>query len=276
MLVPGLVLYSAFIIYPVLYSVWTSLTNFSGLGSADFVGVDNYRTLAEDSFARHSFVNTVIILVIAGVVLVPGGFFLAVLLNSRVKGGSGLRALLFAPQIIAPILVGLIWIFVLDPKIGLINRALAGVGSGAAPQWIGGPTLSPYSIAIVYCWSSIGFAMTIFYAGLQVLPADVFEASSLDGASRWQQLRYVTVPLMKPTFAIVAVLVFTGALRIFELVYQLTGGGPVHASDVLVSYMYYITFTIQNYGPGMAMAVVITLLGAVVAATYAVLMRERT
>lgn len=235
-----------------------------------------YKGLLHDSFAQHAFINTVIILVIAIVVIVPAGFFLALLLNSRVAAGGVLRALLFAPQIIAPILVGLIWIFILDPKIGLINRLLAAVGLSAQPLWIGGATLSPFAIALVYCWSSVGFAMTIFFAGLQTLPADVMEASALDGATSWKQIRYVTIPLMKPTFLIIAVLIFTGALRIFELVYQLTGGGPVHASEVLVSYMYYVTFTLQSYGPGMALAIVITLLGAVVAGGYALLTREKT
>ena len=105
--------------------------------------------------------------------------------------------------------------------------------------------------------------MTIFYAGLQLLPGDVMEAAQLDGAAAWQQLRYVTIPMMRETFAIVAILLITNVFKIFELVYMLTGGGPVHRSETLVSYMYFVTFTNQRYGSGMAIAVVVFVLGAV-------------
>ncbi len=117
--------------------------------------------------------------------------------------------------------------------------------------------------------------MTIFYAGLQLLPPDVMEASALDGASRFQQTWYVTIPMMRETFAITTVLVITNVFKIFELVYQLTGGGPIHKSETLVSYMYFITFTSQQYGPGMAFAVIITILGAIVSVGYLFLLRGR-
>jgi raffinose/stachyose/melibiose transport system permease protein len=218
--------------------------------------------------------NTIIILIVSLVILIPASFALALLLRRRIAGGGTLRALVFGPAIIAPILVGLIWVFILDPKIGLLNRALASFG--AAPvQWIGGDTLTPYAVALVFIWSSIGFAMTIFYAGLQLLPADVIEASAIDGATGWQQLRHITVPMMRETFAIVTILMITNVFKIFELVYMLTGGGPVHASETLVSYMYFVTFTNQQYGYGMALAVIITILGAVVSVGYLALARGR-
>jgi raffinose/stachyose/melibiose transport system permease protein len=180
----------------------------------------------------------------------------------------------FAPAIIAPILVGLVWVFILDPKIGLLNRVLAGA-SISPVQWIGGDILSPYAISFVFIWSSIGFAMTIFYAGLQLLPGDVMEASEIDGASGWQRLRFVTIPMMRETFAIVTILMITNVFKIFELVYMLTGGGPVHRSETLVSYLYFITFTNQQYGLGMAIAVIVTFLGAIVSIGYLYLSRER-
>jgi raffinose/stachyose/melibiose transport system permease protein len=230
--------------------------------------------LADDPFFWQSLQNTIIILVVSIVLLVPLSFGLALLLRRKIPGGAGMRALVFGPAIIAPILIGLIWVFILDPKIGLINRLLAGIGIPPV-QWIGGDILTPYAVSAVFIWSSIGFAMTIFYAGLQVLPEDVMEASSLDGATGWQQLRYVTVPMMRETFAIVAILLITNVFKIFELVYMLTGGGPVHRSDTLVSYMYFVTFTNQQYGSGMAIAVIVTVLSAIVSIGYLVLSRER-
>jgi raffinose/stachyose/melibiose transport system permease protein len=271
---PALILFSVFVVYPVVYSMGFSLTKFQGFGTPEFIGFKNYIALADDPFFWQSLQNTIVILVVSIVLLVPLSFGLALLLRRRIPGGPALRALVFGPAIIAPILIGLIWVFILDPKIGLINRLLAGIGVPPV-QWIGGDILTPYAVSAVFIWSSIGFAMTIFYAGLQVLPEDVMEASSLDGATGWQQLRYVTVPMMRETFAIVAILLITNVFKIFELVYMLTGGGPVHRSDTLVSYMYFVTFTNQQYGSGMAIAVIVTVLSAIVSIGYLVLSRER-
>jgi raffinose/stachyose/melibiose transport system permease protein len=264
MIAPAVIVFSVFIVYPVGYSLWFSFTNFVGFGTPHFVGAKNYVTLANDPIFWSSLHNTFIILVLSVVILIPCAFLLAMLLRQRIPGAGALRAFVFAPAIIAPILVGLIWVFILDPKLGLINKVLGFVGITHPPVWIGGNTLTPYSVALVFIWSSLGFAMTIFYAGLQVLPTDVMEASRIDGATGFQQMRYVTMPMMRGTFGIVTVLIVTNVFKIFELVYQLTDGGPVHRSEVLVSYMYFITFTVQRYGPGMALAVIITVLGAIV------------
>jgi len=275
MLVPTLAVYTAFVVYPVGYSLFYSFTDFLGFGQAAFVGGANYVRLAQDPIFWVSLRNTMIILVLSVVVIIPCSFLLALLLNRPFPGARIIRALLFTPAIIAPILVGLIWVFVLDPRIGLLDTALRALGVSSPPVWIGGAALGPISIAIVFIWSTLGFAMTLFYAGLQLVPGDVLEASALDGASRAQQVRYIVIPMMKETFGITTVLVVTNVFKIFEIVYQLTGGGPIHKSETLVSYMYYITFTSQNYGPGMAFAVIITALGALVSVGYLVLLRGR-
>lgn len=275
MLAPALVLFSAFMVHPVLYALAFSFTDFVGFGEAEFTGLDNYARLGADPFFWISLQNTLIILVVSLAVLVPASFALALLLQRQIAGVGLLRALSFGPAIIAPILIGLIWVFILDPRIGLLNRLLVPLGMPEV-QWIGGDVLTPYSVALVFIWSSIGFAMTIFYAGLQLLPRDVMEASELDGASAWQRLRYVTVPMMSETFGIVTILLVTNVFKIFELVYMLTGGGPVHRSETLVSYMYFVTFTNQQYGLGMAIAVIVFVLGAAVSVAYLALARRRS
>ncbi|MBT2443952.1 sugar ABC transporter permease [Streptomyces sp. ISL-36] len=263
MVAPAFLLYSLYMVFPILYSLTYSFTDFDGVSASGFTGLDNYLHMAQDAAFWTSLRNTAIILGVAVFLLVPLGFLLAVLLSGNVRGSGVLRALVFAPAIVAPILVGLIWIFILDPEIGLVNAFLLSVGVPAHPQWIGGDTLSPYSIAFVYLWQQIGFAVTIFYAGIRMLPRDVMEASSLDGATRLQQLRHIQIPMLQETFGIVTALVVTGVFKVFELVYALTGGGPVHLSEVMVSYMYHITFTTQQYGYGMALAVVVFVVGAV-------------
>ena len=275
MVTPTLAFFTVFVIIPIVYSLYYSLTSFLGFGPSQFTGLKNYGTLLHDPLFWTSMRNTLIILVLSVVVLIPASFLLAMLLRRPFPGARILRALVIAPGIIAPILVGLIWVFILDPRIGLANQALSGLGVRHPPVWIGGDTLGPYSIAIVFIWSTIGFAMTIFYAGLQLVPGDVLEASSLDGAGAVQQTWRVTIPMMRETFAITTVLVVSNVFKIFELVYQLTGGGPIHKSETLVSYMYFITFTSQQYGTGMAFAVIITVLGAIVSLGYLVLLRGR-
>lgn len=274
MLSPALVLFTAFFVYPVGYAIAYSFTDSVGFGAAEFVGIDNYLALTDDPFFWQSLRNTAVILVVSLAVLIPSSFALALLLRRQIAGAAGLRAMAFGPAIIAPILVGLIWVFILDPRVGLLNRLLEPLGVPPV-QWIGGNTLTPYAVSLVFIWSSIGFAMTIFYAGLQLVPSDVIEASKLDGASSWQQLRHVTIPMMHETFAIVTILLITNVFKIFELVYMLTGGGPVHRSETLVSYMYFVTFTNQRYGSGMAIAVIIFLLGAITSLLYLAAARRR-
>ena len=274
MLAPILIAFTMFVVYPVVYAGVFSFSRFQGFGAPTWVGLDNYVALLNDPFFWQSLQNTVVILVVGLAVLIPASFTLALLLQRAIRGGGTLRALVFGPAIIAPILVGLIWVFILDPKIGLLNRILGGFGVPPV-QWIGGDYLTPVSVSIVFIWSSVGFAMTIFYAGLQLLPADVMEASQLDGATGLQQILHIKIPMMRETFAIVTILMITNVFKIFELVYMLTGGGPVHRSETLVSYMYFVTFTNQQYGYGMALAVVITVLGALVSAAYLVAARRK-
>lgn len=274
MISPALVLFTGFIAFPVVYSLIFSFTQYAGFQPPAFNGVDNYIRLFADKFFWRSLGNTSIIFWITLVVLIPLAFGLALLMQKRIPAVGALRALVFAPAIIAPILSGLVWVFILDPQIGLLNQTLGTLGL-PQPEWIGGEVLTPYSVSWVFVWSQVGFAMTIFYAGLQLLPADVLEACQLDGASGLKRLRYVVVPMMRETFIIVTVLMITGVFKVFEIVYVLTGGGPVHSSQTLVSYTYFLTFTSQQYGLGMASAVFVTALGMVVGLAYLVIARRR-
>jgi raffinose/stachyose/melibiose transport system permease protein len=275
MIVPATIFYLVYLLFPLGLTVYYSLTGYSGLGAANFIGVKNYSRLIDDPIFHTALRDTFIVLGFGLAVLLPMAFTLAVLLSGPIKGSAVLRMLLFAPGIIAPILVGLIWVFILDPKIGLVNAALTAVGIPSHVQWIGGTTLTPYSVGLVYVWEQVGFILTIFYAGLKMVPVEIIEASTIDGATKAQQLRYVTVPMIRQTFSIVTVLIITGSFRVFELVYEMTGGGPVNLSQVLVTYMYNITFGEYEYGYGMAIAVVTAVLGMVISVIFLGVSRAR-
>lgn len=269
MLLPTLLVYLVYIILPVIVSFYYSLTTYTGIGAAEFVGLKNYVTLMHDSLFWISLKNTFIILIVSIALLLPGSFLLALLLNLKIKSGNAIKALNFAPSIIAPILVGLIWVFILDPQMGLINVFAKSLGlNQLALQWIGGKSLTPYSVGIVFTWQMIGFLATIFLAGLKMIPRDVYESSSIDGAGKLQQLFNITIPMLNETIKINVVLVITGVFKIFETVLLLTNGGPNHLSEVLVTYMYNVTFTSGEYGYGMSIATVTFLLTMVFSLVY--------
>lgn len=276
MIAPTMLLYLTYVIIPVLIAFYYSFTNFTGIGKPQFVGLQNFWTLFHDKIFYIALKNTVIVLTMTVLMVVPGSFFLALLLDRNFKANKLAKALNFSPNIISPILVGLIWVFILDPKMGLANAALRGMGFDYfQPEWIGGQVLTPYAVAFVFTWQTIGYNATIFLAGLKMVPHELYEASEIDGADKVQRLVYITLPMIKQTFVIIMLLVITGCFKIFETVYQLTNGGPNHVSDLLVTYMYFSTFNSSRFGYGMSIAVVTFLLTAIFAVIYIKVTKEQ-
>lgn len=276
MLVPTLALYVIYIILPIFVSFYYSLTKYSGIGKPKFIGLSNYQRL----FANHTFLNSIknslIIFLSSVLILVVVSFLCAVLLNGGLKGSGLSKAIIFSPNIMAPIVVGIIWTFILDPSIGCFNAFLEMIGlEGWKQQWIGGLKLTPYSVALVYVWQQLGYMTTIFLAGLKMVPGELYESASIDGANAWQKMWYVSIPMIKSTFTIVVVLIINGTLKIFEVVLQLTNGGPNHYSETMVTYSYNTTFIDGEYGYGMAMAVIVFLICFGLSSTYLKLMRDR-
>lgn len=276
MLAPTLLIFTAYIIIPIGVAMYYSFTSFTGIGKPSFVGLSNYKTLFGDKIFYLSLKNTGIVLLISAITVIPLSFLLALLLNRAFPGTKAVRALNFSPNIIAPILVGLIWVFILDPSMGLLNAVFRQFGlEQFQPEWIGGRTLTPYSVAFVYLWKVLGYNATIFITAFKTIPDDIYEAASIDGAGGLKKLWYITIPLIRPTFVIVVLLLITGVFKIFEIVVQLTGGGPNHLSELLVTYMYYMTFQSTKYGYGMSIAMMTFLITAVFAAFYIYVTKEQ-
>ena len=206
MILPTLALYLLFIIIPVFVTIFYSFTKFSGIGSPEFLGFTNYTNLFQDKFFFIALKNSVIILLCTVVVLIPGSFGLALLLEKPFRGNNLIKAMDFSPNVIAPILVGLMWVFILDPHMGLVNAFLQQIGLESWQQeWIGGQTLTPYCVALVYIWQVLGFYATIFLAGLKTISPDIYEASQIDGANRRQQVLFISLPMLKETITIICV-----------------------------------------------------------------------
>ena len=157
-----------FIVVPIFVGIGYSFTKYTGIGKAKFNGLSNYQRLVHDKLFWSSLTNTLVVFVVASVMLLVLSFALALLLNSKLKFSDTSKALIFSPAIIAPIIVGIIWVYILDPKIGLINSLLHAVGLDSfRHQWIGGTVLTPYSTAIIFFWQQLGYLTTIFIAGLE-------------------------------------------------------------------------------------------------------------
>ena len=275
-LVPTLLVYVVFIILPIFIAIGYSFTRYSGIGKARFIGLDNYKRVFHDQLFWKSLQNTAIIFVLASVLLLVLSFLLALLLNNKLKFADTSKALVFSPAIIAPIIVGIIWVYILDPKIGVINNILRSIGAGSlAKQWIGGTVLSPYSMAIIYFWQQLGYLTTIFIAGLKMIPEEVLEAVKVDGANAVQRVFYVIIPMMRSSISTVIVLIITGIFKIFEIVQQTTGGGPNHMSETLVTYSYSMTFQSSEYGYGMSIATVTFLISLGITGIYFLFSKER-
>lgn len=276
LMVPTILLYTIFIIIPIGMAIRYSFTKYSGLGKPVFNGIANYRRLFSDPLFYKSLKNTMEMFVPAFLLLLIGSFLLAILLNQKIKGSDTAKALIFSPAIIAPIICGIIWVYILDPNIGIINNLLGAIGaSGLKRDWIGGDTLTPYSVAFIYFWQQLGYLTTIFIAGLKMIPEDLFEAAAIDGASEWQKIRYIIIPMMKSNISTVSILIITGVFKIFELVQQTTGGGPNHLSETLVTYSYSMTFSSGDYGYGMSLATLTFLISLVIVGIYSLIFGER-
>lgn len=261
MLLPTLLIYTVFIVIPVLVAVYYSFTDYSGLGKAVYSGLENYSRMFHDKLFLVALKNTLLVLVFSLVFLLVGSFLVALLMNKDFKGNAFFKMIVFSPYVIAPIIIGIIWGYILNPNYGLLNSFLRKIGWDVlAIEWIGGLKWSPLSLAIVFTWQVLGFHATIFLSGIKTIPDDIYEASAIDGANGLQKIFFITIPMLKETIIINTVLVITGAFKIYELVYQLTGGGPTHQSELLTSYMYFTVFTSRRYGYGMAIAVVILVL----------------
>lgn len=276
MIVPSFVIYTVYIIASVCIAVYYSFTKYTGIGKAAWNGIENYVRVFHDKFFWISLKNTGIVLILSLLTLTIFGFLLANVLRVKRRGNDLCKALIFSPSIISPIIVGIIWIYILDPEVGILNQILYKLGKeGWMQMWIGGTVLSPYMYAVIFLWRQLGYLSTIFLAGLNMIPEEIYEAAEIDGANAFQKMVYVTVPMARNTFNIVILLIITSVFKIFEFVTQLTAGGPNHLSETVVTYSYTTTFSNGEYGYGMALATVVFIITLILSEIYNLIMRDK-
>lgn len=256
-LLPNLTIFLLFTILPAINGFNISFYDSRNGRTFRWVGLGNYeRLLSEDAFwatAQRTLLFVCAFVVLVVIISVP----LAVLLNAQRRGRGFYRGAFFLPVLIAPVVVGLIWYWALDRQVGLVNTVLDGLGLGK-PGWLIEPALAMACAIFVGLWTHIGFYTVILLAGLQGIDPNLYEAARMDGASRLQEFRRITLPLLQPTTLVVVILSTIAGFQAFDFIYTLTGGGPIGGTTLIVQFIYERAFTSPiSYGLASAAGVML-------------------
>jgi ABC-type sugar transport system permease subunit len=232
-----MLVFGLFTIWPAISGFNISLYDSSNGRTFEYVGTQNYERILSDPDYWETARNTVVYTIAFVVLVTAASLALAILLNAQQRGKGALRAAYFVPVVISPVVVGLIWSWVMTRQNGVVNELLRGVGL-PAPGWLLDPSLAMLVIILVGVWINLGFFTMILLAGLQSIDPNLYEAAKLDGATVWKQVREITLPLLRPTTMVVVILAAINGFQAFDYIWTLTGGGPVGATTLMVQYIY--------------------------------------
>jgi raffinose/stachyose/melibiose transport system permease protein len=259
-LAPALIIFSFFVLYPIVRSFMYGFYNWNGLSSPRFIGVENFRRIFIDPVFWKSLKNNLFVVVASIFGQIPLGILAAVALSGKLKGASFFRTAFFIPMILSTVVVGLLWTTILNSQVGLLRILLLSIGFKNTPDLLGNPASAIYALCFVIIWQFIGLYMIIFLAALQNIPKDITEAADIDGAGEVSKFFRIRLPLLWPAIASAMVLCISGSMRSFDLIFVMTEGGPAHATEVMATYMYNKTFAVNQYGYGSAVSLVIAVI----------------
>ena len=260
-LLPSTALFVVFVFGPIIASLILTLFRWDGLSSATFVGLDNYRTLLHDPLVRTVLQNTVVFVVGDVAIKMALALILAVLAH-RYLGrilNTLFRGIIFFPVIVSGVAVGIIWQWLMNTSLGMINYYL---GSINLPQvaWLDSSATALWSLILVDVWRNVGFSFVVFTAGLQGISQQLYEAAAVDGAGEWSRFRSITLPLLSPTTYFLLVINLIGAFQFFDLSYVMTDGGPGDSTRTIVYYIYDTGFRFFRFGYASTLSMVLFLI----------------
>ena len=258
-LAPALLLYAAFTIYPVLRTFYNAFHAIKPQNVVEFVGLSNFTALLfADAVFWKAVTNTALFTIVATIVDVVGGLLLALCLFARAPLAPVLRVVWFTPVLMSYVVVGIIWVWIFDYDWGLANAALRFLGLGAFQQsWLGQPSTALWSVLTAHEWKWLGFNMIVFLAALHALPAEVLGAAELDNCGWFAKTIYIIVPMLRPTIVNLTVLSFIGKMMVFDLVWVMTGGGPLWSSETVSTYVYKRAFEWNTFDLGYPSAIAV-------------------
>jgi len=278
-LAPAVLIYSVIVIYPMLYSAYLSLFRWDGISPTKvFVGLENYVILfTQNDVFWIALKNNAIWLVAALLLPTSIGLGLALLLNTRFRGSHIFRSIFYFPAVLSLAVVGLIWTWIYQPDLGLLNQMLVALGLKAFTRnWLSDPQIAIYPVIVAATWNAVGLPMLLYLAGLQTIPEELHEAAKVEGAGPIRRFLYVTFPLLRETTLIVLAITAINALKAYDIVYAMTNGGPANKTQLLSTWMYFLTYNYNQVGLGTAIAVVLFLLTMIFAIPYIRFMTRKT
>lgn len=255
-ILPTILFFLIFIAYPFFRALSISLTEWAGYDQPRYIGLRNFSNLFIDRVFWIAVKNTFAFTVGTTALQTVLPLLVAVLINAGWRGSVFFRTVLFLPVIISLVVSGLLWRMIYDANFGILNGLLIAIGLESwTHPWLADPNTVMPAIIAMSLWQSLGFYMLIFFAGLQNIPPELYESASLDGANAWQKLIYVTVPMLWPITTVVVVINIIGGVKVFDVIYVMTTGGPNHASESLGTYLYVTAFGATGGGsPSMGYA----------------------
>jgi putative chitobiose transport system permease protein len=256
-LLPACIVLGSLVLYPALKAVWMSFTDYNLINAPHFVGLANYTRLGSDPAFWSALRNTLLYLAVVVPVLVVAPIFLALLVNRSLPGIAFFRAAIYLPVVTSLVISALVWKWVYEER-GLLNHFLLATGLTRDPvAFLADPAHALFAVMAVTVWSGMGYYMVIYLAGLQAIPRHLYDAAEVEGVSRWQQTLHITIPMLRPSIAVVAVMSSISAMKVFEEVYVMTQGGPLDATKTLVFLIYESAFVEFEMGYASAIGVVL-------------------
>lgn len=276
--IPVLGFYVLFFLLPGLSGIWYSFTDWSTFHEdVNFIGLENYIRIftSSNDYSRYIW-NTVRFTVVSNIVKIIPAFFLALMLNQGMRGRNVYRAILYFPSALPYLVIGLVFRSILHPGNGLLNKLLGFIGLGFLQQeWLADPGVVWGSIYAVDAWRGIGYVMTIFLAGLQAIPGELYESADIDGAGFWRKLLHVTIPMIIPSFTINLTFGLAYGLKVFDVIYVLTNGGPGRETEVLGTSVFR-EFSNGNYAVSSTLNTLLFVFMAILACCIVTRLNKRT
>ncbi len=255
LIAPSLIGVTAFLLLPVLLAFVVSLFRWDLLGTREFIGLDNYASLLGDGALANSLLVTAVFTLISVPVSLALGLLLATQLVRALPGSAIVRVIVVIPWVCAPLALGVVWKWIFQPSVGALNQLL-----GVRIEWLTDPSLAMPAVAFVAIWQNVGYISLFFQAGLTRIPSSIYEAARIDGAGPAQTMRFMTIPLLRPTTFFLAITQVVASFQVFDMVFALTGGGPQHRTEVIASLIYHEAFEASRLGRASAVAVILFLL----------------
>jgi raffinose/stachyose/melibiose transport system permease protein len=277
-LAPALAIYTIVVVYPMVYSAYLSLFRWDGVApTMVFVGLRNYINLVtQNDVFWIALKNNAVWLIAALLLPTSIGLGLALLLNMKFRGSAIFRSIFYFPAVLSLAVVGLIWTWIYQPDLGLLNQALGALGlKGLQRNWLSDPLIAIYPVILAATWNAVGLPMLLFLAGLQTVPPELLEAAKIDGAGAFRRFIHVTFPLLRETTLIVLAITAINALKAYDIVYAMTNGGPANRTQLLSTWMYFLTYNYNTVGEGTAIAVILFLLTLIFAIPYLRIMTRK-